>query len=537
MSSAVMTHAQAITQPLEGLHGNVSQLAAKHREANDQLHSYANDLLSSGTSDSFVGAGATAFLGLVSYYVDTSEKHMQALDDAANAVRTCYSNVMDATYTASSAGPHDGLTHKVLKQVTHDDIIQNGDASIHAIVSHMTSTLHDMKHTAGSFFGHVFTGHFGDAFGDLGREFSDVGKLVGDVTSLLQHVGHVLGQWASAIRDAVGNCLKVVGSVLWNVVDFVFDFSGIINDVKTLFDPKVSFWDKVWAAGDLVLNVGTDVLMVTGIGEELRAGQLLAKGATNIGKRAFENGGKQFIKDAGEQLLKSAVKGGAEALKFEVGGAIVGGASGLTYGITHDESLPQILATTGMDAWAGFAAAGNLSSGNRATVIKELGGMGVGTVKYLASDNRGNEDPFATIVGMGNMVAGTGSQSEGKQMNFADEEPTVQPPKKTGGNGGGDSGRSRGKFDQIFNDPEQLRDKTPDEIREIAQQEGWDIGTLGKGSHKGQGLVVREVDENGNLTGKMIQWHPGGGHHGSEPYWKVSSGLTGTTRIGPQFDE
>lgn len=31
-------------------------------------------------------------------------------------------------------------------------------------------------------------------------------------------------------------------------------------------------------------------------------------------------------------------------------------------------------------------------------------------------------------------------------------------------------------------------------------------------------------------TGRMIQWHPGGGHHGVNPYWKVSSG-SGTFRI------
>jgi hypothetical protein len=33
----------------------------------------------------------------------------------------------------------------------------------------------------------------------------------------------------------------------------------------------------------------------------------------------------------------------------------------------------------------------------------------------------------------------------------------------------------------------------------------------------------------------MIQWHPGGGHHGAHAYWKVSASETETARIGPQF--
>ena len=35
-----------------------------------------------------------------------------------------------------------------------------------------------------------------------------------------------------------------------------------------------------------------------------------------------------------------------------------------------------------------------------------------------------------------------------------------------------------------------------------------------------------------HFTGKYIQWHPGGGHHGPDPYWKVSSPQGGTVRVG-----
>jgi hypothetical protein len=44
-----------------------------------------------------------------------------------------------------------------------------------------------------------------------------------------------------------------------------------------------------------------------------------------------------------------------------------------------------------------------------------------------------------------------------------------------------------------------------------------------------------EYNEKGKRTARMVQWHPGGGHHGSEPYWKVSGPEAGTTRVGPQF--
>jgi hypothetical protein len=84
-------------------------------------------------------------------------------------------------------------------------------------------------------------------------------------------------------------------------------------------------------------------------------------------------------------------------------------------------------------------------------------------------------------------------------------------------------------IDEVFKNPSLLVNMTPDEISAIAQAEGkWTIGTLGQGAHEGQGLTIRYKDQ-------FIEWHPGDGHHGPEPYWKVSSGQTGTVRIGPQF--
>ncbi len=58
---------------------------------------------------------------------------------------------------------------------------------------------------------------------------------------------------------------------------------------------------------------------------------------------------------------------------------------------------------------------------------------------------------------------------------------------------------------------------------------GWVEEKLAKGSHKGEGLILREIVD-GKRTDTFLQWHPGGGHHGPDPYWKFSSGKSGTMR-------
>lgn len=90
---------------------------------------------------------------------------------------------------------------------------------------------------------------------------------------------------------------------------------------------------------------------------------------------------------------------------------------------------------------------------------------------------------------------------------------------------------------EILKNPDLLEGKSPHEIENAiaeAKQAGWIEGRLGKGAHIGQGFILREVQD-GKQTGRIIQWHPGGGRHGSPPYWKVSSAAGGTVRVGPQF--
>jgi RHS repeat-associated protein len=61
---------------------------------------------------------------------------------------------------------------------------------------------------------------------------------------------------------------------------------------------------------------------------------------------------------------------------------------------------------------------------------------------------------------------------------------------------------------------------------------GWVEEALGKGSKAGKtldeggGIILREM-ENGNETGRFLEWYPGGGPHHSDPHWKFSSGESG----------
>jgi hypothetical protein len=64
---------------------------------------------------------------------------------------------------------------------------------------------------------------------------------------------------------------------------------------------------------------------------------------------------------------------------------------------------------------------------------------------------------------------------------------------------------------------------TPAQVEKVAAQEGWFIGKMAQGTHAGQGFMFRQcVPGRTDWNGNVVEWHPGGGHHGPEPYWKVS---------------
>ena len=75
--------------------------------------------------------------------------------------------------------------------------------------------------------------------------------------------------------------------------------------------------------------------------------------------------------------------------------------------------------------------------------------------------------------------------------------------------------------EDILTDPELLRNKTLREVQGLlgATPANWRVERLRRGGSKGKGWVLREYTRNGNETGRMIRYHPGGG-------------VTGRDRIG-----
>ena len=84
----------------------------------------------------------------------------------------------------------------------------------------------------------------------------------------------------------------------------------------------------------------------------------------------------------------------------------------------------------------------------------------------------------------------------------------------------------------IIDMPSRITDFTPQQIADLARANGWTVEPLGRGSKAGipfeQGGGFSMHAPNGGS--EYIQYHPGGGHHGADPYYKVSSGSNGTVR-------
>ena len=83
-------------------------------------------------------------------------------------------------------------------------------------------------------------------------------------------------------------------------------------------------------------------------------------------------------------------------------------------------------------------------------------------------------------------------------------------------------GSSINSIDDVMSNPNLLRGKTPSRVEAVLRNtENWKVETLGRGSQKGNGWVLRQYNSKGNPSGPQIRWHPGGGHHGPKPYWRV----------------
>jgi RHS repeat-associated protein len=93
-------------------------------------------------------------------------------------------------------------------------------------------------------------------------------------------------------------------------------------------------------------------------------------------------------------------------------------------------------------------------------------------------------------------------------------------------------------LDDVLENPQLLRGVSPARPeRMLGNPSDWRVEGLGRGSHKGQGLGLREYTPGGTPTGRLMRWPPGGGRHGPQNYWIVSSPRNGKSPRIPGASE
>ncbi|MDR5002780.1 hypothetical protein [Brevibacillus parabrevis] len=89
-------------------------------------------------------------------------------------------------------------------------------------------------------------------------------------------------------------------------------------------------------------------------------------------------------------------------------------------------------------------------------------------------------------------------------------------------------------LDDILNDPSKLKGIEPDDLHKYLIDNGYNPQPLSNGSLKG-----KTFEDGGGFKvnwggDRILQYHPGSRHHGDIPYFKLSSGKTGTQRYDMQ---
>jgi|GEM_PF-5618534 len=290
MSGQLSHFVSPITGPLGELQTHFSQFAALHRDAHTRLFAQGNNLTQAAGIDAFVGEGAKSFSQVIDLCVGASESCLQSLDQAVNSIGTCAASILEAVAIAAAFPLDEGMVAHVLANLTHDDVIREGGNAVSAIINDMRRTLSKMAHSGGDFFGNLIHGHFAAAAGDAEQEVAESARLVADAFLLLDELEQALVPWAQRICEGVLKCLKVIGEIVWKFVDAFLGITDIINDIKTLFNGKASLSDKLLALGNLVLEVGLDVLLFFDIGEMVRGSELAVKGGGLLLETTTEDG-------------------------------------------------------------------------------------------------------------------------------------------------------------------------------------------------------------------------------------------------------
>ena len=114
---------------------------------------------------------------------------------------------------------------------------------------------------------------------------------------------------------AIAHVIQVAAPVVMAVADSTLGISSMINDVKTVFDPHVSWTAKLMSVADLAINVAMDVDMVTGTGEGIRAAYVGIKSTVKLAGKEAEHA----VIAESEHLAEKEVE---NTTKHEVEGAV-----------------------------------------------------------------------------------------------------------------------------------------------------------------------------------------------------------------------
>jgi hypothetical protein len=259
----------------------------------------------------------------------------------------------------------------------------------------------------------------------------------------------------------------------------------------------------------------------------LHLGAAIVGGLINLGSQML----KGNVTSLGEGLGYFGVGAAAGALYVTPGGQAAAGSlqvignKGIQvatgkFDVTEVNSVGD-LAYLGLDIatdYFGVAPAAKIGS-NLASGLQKLAGS------YGSSIASGGGSIIKTGVG--------GSVDDiAFSVSLSDE--VVVSASKVGGKGvvakGSTALRPVGKFlqsvDDVMANPSLLKGQSYAQVRgTLNGSKGWVNSTMTKTRGVDKGWVFRQVNANGQPTGRLIQYHPGTHRHfGGNPYWKVSDG-------------
>src|ERR1019366_5576247 len=79
------------------------------------------------------------------------------------------------------------------------------------------------------------------------------------------------------VMQGLSGVAGLAGNLLWEAIDLVFNFSGMVKDIQVLADSKATWLAKLGAGADLGFTVFTDINMLDGEGEAARAAEVGAQ--------------------------------------------------------------------------------------------------------------------------------------------------------------------------------------------------------------------------------------------------------------------